>query len=141
MADFARVSLAMMKSVHTPPGLLQLAACAPHAAPNIILAMALVVNMVLMSANAKAQTAADLYKEADLPLGEKLLRDHRCAECHIRRVGGDGTAIYRPKGRINTPGALRGMVETCNLELNLTLFPDEVTSISAVLNRDHYRFK
>jgi hypothetical protein len=32
-------------------------------------------------------------------------------------------------------------VETCNLELNLTLFPDEVTSISAVLNRDHYRFK
>jgi hypothetical protein len=36
---------------------------------------------------------------------------------------------------------LRGMVEQCNLELNLALFPDEVTSISAVLNRDHYRFK
>ena len=88
-----------------------------------------------------AQTAALLYQEADLPLGERLLREHRCAECHSRRVGGDGTAIYRPKGRINTPGALRGMVETCNLELNLTLFPDEVTSISAVLNRDHYRFK
>ena len=95
----------------------------------------------LLSTLAMAQTAASLYQEADLPLGEKLLREHRCAECHIRRVGGDGTAIYRPKGRINTPGALRGMVETCNLELNLTLFPDEVTSISAVLNRDHYRFK
>jgi hypothetical protein len=88
-----------------------------------------------------AQTAASLYTEADLPLGEKLLREHRCAECHIRKVGGDGAAIYRPKGRINTPGGLRGMVETCNLELNLALFPDEVTSISAVLNRDHYRFK
>ena len=105
------------------------------------LAMALVLNMALVSPNATAQTAADLYKEADLPLGEKLLREHRCAECHSRKVGGDGTAIYRPKGRINTPGALRGMVETCNLDLNLTLFPDEVTSISAVLNRDHYRFK
>ena len=88
-----------------------------------------------------AQTAAMLYKEADLPLGEKLLREHRCAGCHSRKVGGDGSDIYRPKGRINTPGALRGMVETCNLELNLTLFPDEVTSIAAVLNRDHYHFK
>jgi hypothetical protein len=96
---------------------------------------------VLLPAPATSQTAASLYQEADLPLGEKLLRDHRCAECHSRKVGGDGAAIYRPKGRINTPGALRGMVETCNLELNLTLFPDEVTSISAVLNRDHYRFK
>jgi len=87
------------------------------------------------------QTAAALYKDADLPLGEKLLREHRCAECHGRKLGGDGAAIYRPLGRINTPGALRGMVEQCNLELNLALFPDEVTSISAVLNRDHYRFK
>ena len=50
-------------------------------------------------------------------------------------------SIYRPQGRINSPAALRGMVEQCNLELNLTLFPDEVTAISAVLNRDHYRFK
>ena len=75
------------------------------------------------------------------PVGETLLREHRCAECHIRKVGGDGSAIYRPQGRINTPGALRGMVEQCNLELNLALFPDEVTSISAVLNRDHYRFR
>ena len=38
-------------------------------------------------------------------------------------------------------GLLRGMVEQCNTELNLALFPDEVTSIAAVLNRDHYRFK
>jgi hypothetical protein len=95
----------------------------------------------LLPASAAAQTAAALYQGADLPLGEKLLREHRCAECHSRRVGGDGAAIYRPQGRINAPGALRGMVEQCNLELNLALFPDEVTSISAVLNRDHYRFK
>ena len=90
---------------------------------------------------AAAQSAAVLYKDADMPLGEKLLREHRCAECHSRKVGGDGSAIYRPLGRINTPGMLRGMVEQCNTELNLSLFPEEVTSISAVLNRDHYRFK
>jgi hypothetical protein len=55
-------------------------------------------------------------------------------------VGGDGSAIYRPTGRINTAGFLRGMVEQCNTELKLSLFPDEVTAIAAVLNRDHYRF-
>lgn len=90
---------------------------------------------------AASQSAAVLYKDADLPLGEKLLRENRCAECHSRKVGGDGSAIFRPTGRINSPALLRGMVEQCNTELNLSLFPEEVTSISAVLNRDHYRFR
>ena len=90
---------------------------------------------------ATAQSAAVLYKDADLLLGEKLLRVHRCAECHSRKVGGDGSAIYRPAGRVNSPGLLRGMVEQCNTELNLSLFPEEVSSIAAILNRDHYRFR
>ena len=88
-----------------------------------------------------APTAAELYKGADLAQGEQLIREHRCNECHSRKVGGDGSAIYRPQGRINSPGALRGMVDQCSLELKLALFPDETTAISAVLNRDHYRFK
>ncbi len=86
-------------------------------------------------------SAAVLFREADLAVGEKLIREHKCSECHARKFGGDGSPIYRPEGRINTPAALRGMVEQCNLELNLAFFPDEVTSISAVLNRDYYRFK
>lgn len=89
----------------------------------------------------QAPGAAELYKEADLALGERLIAEHRCTACHQRKVGGDGSAIYRPAGRINGPGFLRGMVEQCNTELNLGLFPEEVTSIAAVLNRDHYRFK
>ncbi len=81
------------------------------------------------------------FAGADLALGQKLLAEHRCAECHARRVGGDGSAIYRPAGRINHPDALRAMVETCSLELKLQLFPEEVDAIAAVLNRDHYRFR
>ena len=81
-----------------------------------------------------------IFRGADLALGEKLIAENRCVVCHQQKVGGDGTAIYRPKGRIDAPGALRGMVEQCNTTLNLSLFPDEVTAISAVLNRDHYRF-
>lgn len=86
-----------------------------------------------------AQTPA-LFREADLGLGQKLMAEHKCAACHASKVGGDGSAIYRPKGRINNPGALRGMVDLCSTELNLGLFPEEVTAVAAVLNRDHYRF-
>ena len=82
-----------------------------------------------------------IFKGADLKLGEQLLSEHQCAACHTRRVGGDGSAIYNPKGRINTAAFLRGMVEQCNTELNLGMFPEDVTAVAAVLNRDHYRFK
>jgi hypothetical protein len=33
------------------------------------------------------------------------------------------------------------MVEQCNTELHLGFFPEEVTAVAAVLNRDHYKFK
>ena len=52
-----------------------------------------------------------------------------------------GSSIFKPLGRINNAGLLRGMVEQCNTSLNLQLFPDEVTAVAAVLNRDHYKFK
>lgn len=90
---------------------------------------------------ASAQTAAALFRDADIKLGEQLIRQHKCTECHVRRLGGDGSAIYRPQGRYNTPGRLRGMVEYCSTELNLGMFPEEVSAVAAVLNRDHYKFK
>lgn len=80
------------------------------------------------------------FPEADLAVGARLLREHNCAACHARQVGGDGSAIYRPKGRVATPSALLSMVERCSVELNLGLFPEDVASVAAVLNRDHYRF-
>ena len=95
----------------------------------------------LLVSEVRAQSAAQIFRDADLALGQQLIRQHQCNECHVRKFGGDGNSIYRPAGRVNTPGFLRGMVEQCNTELNLSLFPDEVSSIAAVLNRDHYRFK
>ena len=65
----------------------------------------------------------DIFKDADLPLGEKLIKEHACSACHIRKVGGDGSAIYRPAGRINTPRAQRGKVDMCSNKLNLGMFP------------------
>ncbi|MEX8517367.1 MAG: hypothetical protein AB3X44_02470 [Leptothrix sp. (in: b-proteobacteria)] len=88
-----------------------------------------------------AQAGAEIFAGADEKLGERLIQEHDCTECHRQRVGGDGSAIYRPAGRISTPEALRSMVEYCSTQLNLRLFPEETLAISAVLQRDHYRFK
>ena len=96
---------------------------------------------IALCAAVVAQPIPQLYAGADLKLGEKLIADNKCTACHQKKVGGDGSAIYRPQGRINTLGLLRGMVEQCNTELGLGLFPEEVNSIAAVLNRDHYRLK
>lgn len=82
-----------------------------------------------------------LFKDADLKAGEKLIAENQCNECHIRRVGGNGSAIYNPKGRINTAGALRGMVEYCNTELNLGFFPEDTNAVAAVLNKQHYKLR
>lgn len=101
---------------------------------------ALLVLALFVPPLAQAQ-GAEIFKGADLPLGAKLIADNKCAQCHASKVGGDGSAIYRPQGRINNAGLLRGMVENCSTQLNLQLFPEEVTAIAAVLNRDHYRFK
>jgi mono/diheme cytochrome c family protein len=83
----------------------------------------------------------EIFKDADLALGEKLIAEHKCAQCHASKVGGDGSAMYKPKGKFNNAGLLRGMVEMCNTQMNLGMFPEEVTAVAAVLNRDHYKFK
>lgn len=86
---------------------------------------------------------AGIFKDADLKLGTELIQQHNCTQCHARQAqgGADGSAIYRPLGRVNTAGLLRGMVEQCNSVLNFQMFPEEVTAVAAVLNRDHYKFK
>ena len=95
---------------------------------------------IWLASPAKAQ-GADIFKGADLAMGEKMMSEHNCTQCHISKVGGDGSAIYKPKGKFNTAGLMRGMVEMCNTNMNLGMFPEEVTDIAAVLNRDHYKFK
>jgi len=102
--------------------------------PKIVMLMACVAALPVCAQGPAA------FNGADLKLGEQLIAEHKCVACHRQKVGGDGSAIYKPAGRINTAGYLRGMVEQCNTELNLGLFPEEVTAVAAVLNRDHYRF-
>lgn len=106
-----------------------------HRSPRALCAAALAAT----SLGAAGQTA-ELFRDADLAQGEKLIAQHRCNECHARRVGGDGSAIFRPQGRISSPSLLRDKVEYCNTEMNLGMFPEEVIDVAAVLDRDHYHF-
>jgi cytochrome c553 len=82
-----------------------------------------------------------IFRGADLKLGQQLIEQNNCSKCHAEKTGGNANAIYRPLGQINTSGLLRGMVEQCNSSLNFQMFPEEVTAVAAVLNRDHYKFK
>ena len=107
--------------------------------PPSMIRGALACSLLGFGLNAAAQTPA-LFKDADLKLGEKLIAEHKCNQCHAQKWTDDGKAIYRPKGRVNTPALLQGMVERCSTQLGLSLFPEEVTAMAAVLNRDHYRF-
>ena len=100
-------------------------------------ALAALLSLPLLAA---AQGKLHRYPDADLQLGEKLIAESKCNACHVQKVGGDGSAIYRPKGRVNNPAALLTMVQRCSTELKLPLFPEDVASIAAVLQRDHYRF-
>ena len=96
--------------------------------------------LALLASAAAAQTPLHTWPEADLALGEKLIRENACSACHARKVGGDGSAIYRPQGRVSRPTALLSMVEMCSTELKLGFFPEDVMAVAAVLQRDHYRF-
>ena len=95
--------------------------------------------LALVTAAAWADGPA-AFRDADLALGERLIAEHRCNQCHALKWADDGKAIYRPQGRINTPAALLAMVERCSSELSLTLFPEEIEAVAAVLNRDHSHF-
>ncbi|MEZ5629867.1 MAG: hypothetical protein R3F09_04085 [Burkholderiaceae bacterium] len=95
---------------------------------------------MLLAGAAQAEVPA-IFQGADLKLGDKLIAEHKCNQCHAQKWGRDGLDIYRPKGRIHDAGKLRGMVDYCSNQLGLTLFPEEITAIAAALNRDHYHFQ
>jgi mono/diheme cytochrome c family protein len=65
-----------------------------------------------------------------------------CVACHVKRMGGDGTAIYtRLDRKVTTPEKLKAQVAVCNAELGTNYFPDEEEHVAAYLNLHYYRFK
>ena len=102
---------------------------------------ALLLASVSLCAGAAFAQETSIFAGADQALGKQLIVEKKCAACHAVKFGGDGSGIYRPGARIQTAPALRSMVEQCNTELSMNLFPEEVTAIAAVLNERHYKFR
>ena len=77
----------------------------------------------------------------DAAVGETM-HAKDCVACHVRRLGGDGTAMYtRADRKVTTPEKLKAQVAVCNAELGTNYFPDEEEHIAAYLDLRYYKFK
>ena len=95
----------------------------------------------VIAATALALAAGGASAAVDVQRGKQLYDQH-CTGCHIRLVGGDGTAIHTRKDSIiHSLSALQQRVAFCSTQINAHLFPDEEADIAAWLNQTYYKFK
>lgn len=84
--------------------------------------------------------------EADVPsieVGRRLLTENQCdGACHRARANdADPTAIYRRAGRrVQSREELERQVAFCVSRLGSMIFSEEIGSVAAALDHDHYRF-
>lgn len=84
--------------------------------------------------------------EADAPsveAGRRLLAENQCdGACHRARANdADPTAIYRRAGRrVQSREELDRQVAFCVSRLGSMIFSEEIGSVAAALDHDHYRF-
>jgi hypothetical protein len=76
--------------------------------------------------------SAAVFANANLENGQEIDR-HKCYACHASKTGfGNGDMIYTRSD---------SMVERCNSELRLDLFPEDEADVTAYLNKQFYKFK
>ena len=83
-----------------------------------------------------------VFAAADVKNGAEI-DQHKCYACHAKKTGfGNGDMIYtRSDSKVNSLAKLRSMVERCNTELRLDLFPEDEADVTAHLNKQFYKFK
>ncbi len=95
-----------------------------------------------VAAAAAAGTLAAPFPKADVQKGETLVQQSKCNACHVRLVGGDGTAIFtRADRKVKTAAGLLSQVRTCNTMLGTNWFPEDEENVAAYLNQTYYKFK
>lgn len=96
--------------------------------------------IVFLSIAISSQAAP--FSKGNSDEGKKSVDQHKCNACHIRKMGGDGSAIYtRPDHKIKSPASLATQISTCSTNLGLMLFEDEEENLGAYLNKTFYKFK
>ena len=86
--------------------------------------------------------SASSFATANLENGKEI-DQHKCYACHAKKTGfGNGDMIYtRSDSKVNSLAKLKSMVERCNTELRLDLFPEDEVDVTAYLNKQFYNFK
>jgi mono/diheme cytochrome c family protein len=86
--------------------------------------------------------SAAVFANANLENGQEI-DQHKCYACHASKTGfGNGDMIYtRSDSKVSTLAKLKTMVERCNAELRLDLFPEDEADVAAYLNKQFYKFK
>jgi cytochrome c len=83
-----------------------------------------------------------LAEAAGDPALGKPLHDKQCKSCHVKLLGGDGSAMYtRTPRKITTALALEQRVAACSAQSNAGWFPEDEAHVAAWLNQTYYRFK
>jgi cytochrome c553 len=82
------------------------------------------------------------FAKGDVAAGKKSYEQHKCNECHVSKLGGDGSAMYTRKDRkIKKAESLATQITACSVNLGLSLFEDEEENLGAYLNKNYYKFK
>ncbi|MCM2306818.1 MAG: cytochrome c [Sulfuritalea sp.] len=85
--------------------------------------------------------AVSAQAAGDPKLG-KALHDKQCVACHVKLLGGDGSAMYTRKPHlINSATALKQRVAACSAQTSAGWFPEEEEHVAAWLNQTYYKFK
>ena len=86
-------------------------------------------------------TLVSTAQAADWQRGEQL-HNSQCIGCHASRFGNNGADIYtRANRRVQSLEGLKGQVERCKNNLEITWFDDDVADVVAYLNRQYYKFE
>jgi mono/diheme cytochrome c family protein len=100
----------------------------------LIAAVAYAILSTLTLARAQRAPAPDAAAGATLHAKD-------CVDCHVRRVGGDGTAMYtRSERKVTSTAKLDAQIAACNSQLATGYFPEEEAHIAAYLNLRYYKF-
>jgi mono/diheme cytochrome c family protein len=97
-------------------------------------AMRSAIPLLCLLLSLPAQAAGD-------PKLGKPLHDKQCVACHVKLLGGDGSAMYtRKPRRFNNAVALGQRVAACSAQTNAGWFPDDEAHVAAWLNQTYYKF-
>lgn len=85
---------------------------------------------------------ANPFPNGNVQAGKKLFDDKQCNECHIGKVGGDGSAIFtRPNRIVHNPKEMVERMHVCSGAVGMTLTPQKEQDLGAYLNQTYYKFK